>query len=465
MGLTSRFDLVEDALGFVPSEARLVLLVHGTFSQESDWWRPHGEFRKRLEDKLRTQDKTFVVWPPRGWVKTATSEEVASLNFSWSGANSQNARIEASKELQDLISEITFHRKDLGIYLIGHSHGGNICVDAAKQQIAQASNIISDQSIQRVVTLGTPFLTYHQFSKGHFDAAIARTIWIFLPAAMTFFLFGMGILWSLALSFVLYIAATAYLEICFGVLRDLPVRDDDSFDSGGYFVGDNLQPTYVCAICSRHDEAVTLLESARSTMLNSRDLARSLAPTEINGQLFRSSYRMALARKGSPEARLNTWEKFLIVKPLMWFERSLGKSLQRLMTWVAVKIVAAGISRVSQWVLGADNLSLKISRVDTHPIGIRYVMKELSQEIESDLLQRSVTSSSDLVRDRYSSIFRTTKQFDGGVSFERVLRDVDLIHNSYLKHLGISDLVVDAISNDVQKKDLSYSSGYLGEFY
>jgi len=95
----------------------VVILVHGTFAQNSSWFKPRGDFYNIIfHEALK---KNLVVVP-----------------FLWSGQLSHNARIEAAERLANTILSYL----DKNITLIGHSHGGNI-INLSTQIIAYMSGL------------------------------------------------------------------------------------------------------------------------------------------------------------------------------------------------------------------------------------------------------------------------------------------------------------------------------------
>ncbi|MGJ0394690.1 MAG: hypothetical protein ACR65U_00445 [Methylocystis sp.] len=69
--------------------------------------------------------------------------------FEWSGLNTQRHRYESALELSALLKGLNDHYKE--IFVVGHSHGGNVALMAAK---------ISGLPRIHIVTLGTPFVVY-----------------------------------------------------------------------------------------------------------------------------------------------------------------------------------------------------------------------------------------------------------------------------------------------------------------
>ncbi len=66
--------------------------------------------------------------------------------FSWSGGNNHNARLEGAGKLAGTINEIRRNNPNEPINVIAHSHGGNVALQALKY----------GAEIDNLVTLGTP---------------------------------------------------------------------------------------------------------------------------------------------------------------------------------------------------------------------------------------------------------------------------------------------------------------------
>jgi len=133
----------------------LAVLVHGTWGCRSPWAIPEQSL---LVEGLRAR----------------LSEDLEFRRFRWSGANRTSERLKATDRLtNELQSEL--RSNDRPIFVLAHSHGGNIAV--------RAFDALSwkDQENVRNVLMGTPFL-----STGHgFDI---RKLYHVLPDAIKQFL-------------------------------------------------------------------------------------------------------------------------------------------------------------------------------------------------------------------------------------------------------------------------------------
>jgi hypothetical protein len=116
----------------------VVHLVHGTWAEKAPWTQPGSRFRTRLESELRE-------------LGIQTKVEFAAPQ--WGGQNRHSVRMAGAEKLRNDVREIavegTCH------VLIGHSHGGLVCVLACKD----GEGSIASQ-VDGVVCLSTPFLVF-----------------------------------------------------------------------------------------------------------------------------------------------------------------------------------------------------------------------------------------------------------------------------------------------------------------
>ncbi len=102
------------------------IVIHGTWSSETEWYMPGGDFFDALEITAHKQNATVVP-------------------FHWSGAITHQAREKAAINLAKLIET---YDQATDITVIGHSHGGNVAILASHQ--------LKKNKIFCLYTLGTP---------------------------------------------------------------------------------------------------------------------------------------------------------------------------------------------------------------------------------------------------------------------------------------------------------------------
>ncbi len=108
----------------------LFVIIHGTASRTARWIRPDSRIRRRLERHFGRRGKT--------------------ISFEWTGANTDAARLTAGTELGRRILELD---GEFGapIYLVAHSHGGNIAMYAMRDPAVEAK-------VAGVICLATSFV-------------------------------------------------------------------------------------------------------------------------------------------------------------------------------------------------------------------------------------------------------------------------------------------------------------------
>ena len=127
----------------MPADARgrpiVLTLVHGTFGRlpggDAAWARDGSLLRRRLQEEL--------------------GGDVVFLPFRWSGMNWPSARYRAAHRLRDHLREAARQYPERGLYVVAHSHGGNVALYAVRD--AARENAL-DELPSGVVCLSTPFI-------------------------------------------------------------------------------------------------------------------------------------------------------------------------------------------------------------------------------------------------------------------------------------------------------------------
>lgn len=89
----------------------VIIVVHGTFASSEKWHQTDGDFVQALRS-------SFALLPD-----SCPQKNAPIVSFVWSGANCSSARITAAKNLAALIASYPVNEK---IYLVAHSHAGNV---------------------------------------------------------------------------------------------------------------------------------------------------------------------------------------------------------------------------------------------------------------------------------------------------------------------------------------------------
>ncbi len=128
-----------------------ILVVHGTWNapdRSTRMWYQFDpadptNFSQRLKQQLDANGLSGTVWP---------SPEGQLVDFVWSGENTHSARCAAGDRLADVMRTINSKDPDAHIHLVGHSHGGNVVLRAAREMWDGTAH-----SPATITLLGTPF--------------------------------------------------------------------------------------------------------------------------------------------------------------------------------------------------------------------------------------------------------------------------------------------------------------------
>lgn len=101
-----------------------VIVVHGTFAQDNDWFRRHSVFCQTLDDQLKRSGSIAECW---------SCLAHGNDEFRWSGANSELERRFAGWRLFEVLATLERRSDVVGYHIISHSHGGNVVISAVGQ--------------------------------------------------------------------------------------------------------------------------------------------------------------------------------------------------------------------------------------------------------------------------------------------------------------------------------------------
>ena len=146
----------------------IVILVHGTNAHDAPWTRSGS----RLREVIAAEDPGTLFVP-----------------FNWTGRNSHSARLEAGRELADLLRRLVETSERTTLSIVCHSHGGNVVLYALRDKSLA-------ERVSGVVFLGTPFLRVHPVDPRDFRAAIRQLVrltgLVAYGLAMLAFIFGLS---------------------------------------------------------------------------------------------------------------------------------------------------------------------------------------------------------------------------------------------------------------------------------
>jgi len=121
-------------LGGADPEA-IVILVHGTFSPGADWTQPTSSIVHGIQRRFQGTRLQFY-------------------RFDWPGLfggslnNTHFQRYTASIKLAELVAKLRFNYPAAFLFVVAHSHGGNVALYAAMRE----------PRVNAIVTMGTPFI-------------------------------------------------------------------------------------------------------------------------------------------------------------------------------------------------------------------------------------------------------------------------------------------------------------------
>lgn len=123
-----------ESLAYAEKPSSIFILIHGTWGADCDWYLPKGDFFEALEQTV--SEKNSVV-----------------ASFRWSGGCSHEARLNAAHSLVKLIKTYSINT---AVFIIAHSHGGNVAT-LASHLLAQEED--NKHRIRALFTLGTPVMS------------------------------------------------------------------------------------------------------------------------------------------------------------------------------------------------------------------------------------------------------------------------------------------------------------------
>lgn len=109
------------------------ILIHGTWGADCDWYVPGGDFFEKLAETVSEKNSTVVP-------------------FRWSGGCGHESRVKGAQNLAQLIKT---YDESTSVFIIAHSHGGNV-VNLASHLLAEEED--NKHYIRALFTLGTPVM-------------------------------------------------------------------------------------------------------------------------------------------------------------------------------------------------------------------------------------------------------------------------------------------------------------------
>jgi len=116
---------------FVHAHNPIYIVIHGTWSSDTEWYLPGGDFFDAL-------------------IKSTAKCNASIVPYTWSGKLSHASRVRAARGLAQVIQS---YPVDTDIYLVSHSHGGNVALLASQ---ILGKDRYNKHTIRALYTLATP---------------------------------------------------------------------------------------------------------------------------------------------------------------------------------------------------------------------------------------------------------------------------------------------------------------------
>ncbi|WP_271609901.1 MULTISPECIES: esterase/lipase family protein [unclassified Bradyrhizobium] len=184
-----------------------VILVHGT------WGRGFNPESKSLRTQAAPAEPRWFEMGSKFYSALASAlaglVTAADLNsFPWSGANSIEERRSAATRLARILDDSVAAAPDVPHFIIAHSHGGNLALDAREAMLGSPFNV-------HILTMATPFLSIYRAVPRIID----RLFVICLSLGAAAFAGYLLIAWTFASNIFLYVPwLLSLLSIIFGII-------------------------------------------------------------------------------------------------------------------------------------------------------------------------------------------------------------------------------------------------------
>jgi len=143
----------------------VIIAIHGTFAQQAPWSQAGSAFHRRI---LSRMPQTDIEW----------------VAMNWTGKNSHAAREAASLQLADLIKLHSADTAGSQLFIIAHSHGGNV----ALMTLAQFPAL--QRRVTGVVCLSTPFIQASAVDVQAFEADVREILTLPKIGFLTFVMYA-----------------------------------------------------------------------------------------------------------------------------------------------------------------------------------------------------------------------------------------------------------------------------------
>ncbi|TPI78487.1 lysophospholipase [Mesorhizobium sp. B2-8-9] len=138
-----------------------IILVHGTWGRGFDPDKDAGRKGRAEPVNPRWFEPGSRFYDALSF--SFSAKQTADLSaFLWSGANSIDERWSAAARLAQTLDKSVAENPETPHFVIAHSHGGNVALDARRSMQRNASNV-------HIITMATPFLSFYRSPPSFLD--------------------------------------------------------------------------------------------------------------------------------------------------------------------------------------------------------------------------------------------------------------------------------------------------------
>jgi hypothetical protein len=408
-----------------------VIVVHGTFAQDSDWFRRDSIFCKTLNSQLKQRGSTAECWS-----HLASGHE----EFRWSGANSELERRLAGWYLLDALVRLELRSDVAGYHIISHSHGGNVVISALGHGYLK--------KLRTVTFLGCPFAE----TKSRTGYLLFRSSVIFLLVTLVslvlvhpenqvsfdfFTWLSLGVFFWFSLSFFITLSVRLFR---YGLQQNL------------------RKSNYRCfTMQSKHDEAYAALVASIEVMRNRGRYARMLIKRyEIFPNMDYWYFRL-LALPPIPVRGTHRLTRSLL-KGFRIFDRIVNTATAAItgvtllpftlavygVRYLGVRI---GLGAVAAMATGDDFGRERITSFARRPPYLMAKDLEIPPILDDELKDQAARSSSEVLHGIYELLSAPVATNVAEI-VRKALTDPYLVHSQYYKHEQLICQMASAISGN-----------------
>jgi len=402
--------------GLARRQCEPVLIIHGTFAQDGDWFRRKSKFCNALNEQLIKHGSAAECW-------SQLSND--GIEFRWSGANSELERRLAGWHLHALLTKLEAQDEATSYHIVAHSHGGNVVLNALA--------LLRPKKLKTVVFLGCPFIeTTSRIVKSFLASTLILLPIMGIIIGISVFLGGIESL-SLSDGFPWVVVPPG---AWFGIALLNMVKTLHAIARRRRLASLQTECGYRCFVMSsKNDEAFKALTAAVDVRKNLGELARRLvgrynvfpdteywlfrwggyiAPnpgegtnwvTRIYASYVRLLNRMTYAVNGAI---------FVPVLTLAYLVRLIGMRI--------------GLNAIASIAVGDDLSSERITLVTRDPNILQATNIEIPTSLEDDMMQKASKASSQIVHGLYEW---NTAALNVAEFVQKSLSDPYIVHSRY----------------------------------